>query len=315
MQELPLVALPVQEKIAVLFKRVYTSIWARAFIFKTSLMEKFTLEILFHIIGIGSASGLIYKDNSLFIIGDNSGFLYEYAIPSQTLQQHAIIQNASPNVIKSEKPDFEAITHFGDTLYVFGSGSTQKRNKMVEINTFEKEIRTKDLTDLYSVMQSFAEIKPEDFNIEGAIYTGSEWYLFNRGNGESSKNVLFTIHGKNFVDEFNILSNNYKLPKIKGVRSSFTDAVLLDDKIYFLATAEDTKSTYDDGEILGSFLGCIDTKTMKIDFTKKISDTHKFEGLTVYQNTNNTIEFLLCEDKDTEILETTIYKLIVNKKH
>ena len=278
-------------------------------------MEKFTLEILFHIIGIGSASGLIYKDNSLFIIGDNSGFLYEYAIPSQTLQQHAIIQNASPNVIKSEKPDFEAITHFGDTLYVFGSGSTQKRNKMVEINTFEKEIRTKDLTDLYSVMQSFAEIKPEDFNIEGAIYTGSEWYLFNRGNGESSKNVLFTIHGKNFVDEFNILSNNYKLPKIKGVRSSFTDAVLLDDKIYFLATAEDTKSTYDDGEILGSFLGCIDTKTMKIDFTKKISDTHKFEGLTVYQNTNNTIEFLLCEDKDTEILETTIYKLIVNKKH
>ena len=315
MQELPLVALPVQEKIAVLFKRVYTSIWARAFIFKTSLMEKFTLEILFHIIGIGSASGLIYKDNSLFIIGDNSGFLYEYAIPSQTLQQHAIIQNASPNVIKSEKPDFEAITHFGDTLYVFGSGSTQKRNKMVEINTFEKEIRTKDLTDLYSVMQSFAEIKPEDFNIEGAIYTGSEWYLFNRGNGESSKNVLFTIHGKNLVDEFNILSNNYKLPKIKGVRSSFTDAVLLDDKIYFLATAEDTKSTYDDGEILGSFLGCIDTKTMKIDFTKKISDTHKFEGLTVYQNTNNTIEFLLCEDKDTEILETTIYKLIVNKKH
>jgi hypothetical protein len=35
---------------------------------------KFTLELLFQIIGIGSASGLIYKDNSLLIIGDNSGF-------------------------------------------------------------------------------------------------------------------------------------------------------------------------------------------------------------------------------------------------
>jgi hypothetical protein len=272
-------------------------------------MQKFTLEFLYHIIGIGSASGLIYKDNTLFIIGDNSGFLYEYAIPSQTLQQHQIIENAAANIAKSEKPDFEAITHFGDTLYVFGSGSTEKRNKMVEINTVEKEIRTNDLTDLYSVMQSFSEIKPQDFNIEGAVYTGKEWYLFNRGNGESAKNVVFTIQGKNLVNEFNILSNYYKLPKIKGVRSSFTDAVQIDNKIYFLATAEDTKSTYDDGEILGSFIGCIDTKTMKVDFTKKISDTHKFEGLTVYTNSNDKIEFLLCEDKDTDVLETTIYKL------
>jgi hypothetical protein len=278
-------------------------------------MEKFTLEILFHIIGIGSASGLIYKDNTLFIIGDNSGYLYEYAIPSQKLQQHEIIQNASANIIKSEKPDFEAITHFGDTLYVFGSGSTQKRNGMIEINTLQKEIRTNDLADLYSVMQSFAEIKPADFNIEGAIYTGEEWYLFNRGNGESAKNVVFTVQGKNLINEFNIVSNNYKLPKIKGIRSSFTDAVLLDDKIYFLATVENTKSTYHDGEILGSFIGCIDSKTMKIDFTKKISSTQKFEGITVYQNTNDTIEFLLCEDKDTEVLETTIYKLTVAKKH
>ncbi|PKB15722.1 hypothetical protein [Flavobacterium sp. 5] len=276
-------------------------------------MEKFTLEILFHIIGIGSASGLIYKENSLFIIGDNSGFLYEYAIPSQTLQLHKIIENASENIIKSEKPDFEAITHFGDKLYVFGSGSTQKRNKMIQINTQEKEISTNDLTDLYSVMQSFGEIKPEDFNIEGAIYTGEEWYLFNRGNGESAKNVMFTIQGKNLINEFNILSNSYKLPKIKGVRSSFTDAVAIDDKIYFLATAEDTKSTYHDGKILGSFIGCIDTKTMKIAFTKKISDSQKFEGITIYKNTNDTIEFLLCEDNDTEVLETTIYKLTISK--
>jgi hypothetical protein len=276
-------------------------------------MEKFTLEILFHIIGIGSASGLIYKDNSLFIIGDNSGFLYEYSIDSKNLERHQIIENAGENIAKKEKPDFEAITHFGDNLYVFGSGSTEKRNKMVQINTLEKEITSNDLTDLYTIMQSFAEIKPEDFNIEGAVYTGEEWYLFNRGNGKSAKNVMFTIQGKNLVNEFNILSNSYKLPKIKGVRSSFTDAVALDNKIYFLSTAEDTNSTYNDGEILGSFIGCIDTKTMKIDFTKKISDTHKFEGLTVYKNSGSTIEFLLCEDRDTEVLETSVYKLTITK--
>ena len=110
------------------------------------------------------------------------------------------------------------------------------------------------------------------------------------------------------------MATNYKLPKIKSVRSSFTDAVLVEDKIYFLATAEDTQSTYDDGEVLGSFVGRIDLKTMKIDFTQKITSTNKFEGLTFYKKSNDKIEFLLCEDNDTELLETKIFKLSLPAK-
>jgi hypothetical protein len=278
-------------------------------------MEKFTLELLFQIIGIGSASGLIYKDNSLLIIGDNSGFLYEYQMDSKNLKRHPLLENPTENTLKKDKADFEAITHFGDSLYVFGSGSTEKRNKMIQVNATDKKIiATNDLTDLYAVMQNFGAIKPEDFNLEGAIYNGESWFLLNRGNGSSNKNVLFTIEGKNLTNDFSILSNAYKLPKIKGVRSSFTDAILVDNSIYFLATAEDTESTYDDGEVLGSLIGSINLKTMKIDFTQKISSTHKFEGLTLYANSKEKIEFLLCEDKDTEVLETDIYKLTLDKK-
>ncbi|HLF51955.1 DUF6929 family protein [Flavobacterium sp.] len=277
-------------------------------------MQKFTLELLFQIIGIGSASGLVYKDNSLFIIGDNSGFLYEYNIDTSDLNRHPLIENASENIPKKDKPDFEAITRFGDDLYIFGSGSTENRNKMVQINPKTKEIiATTDLTDLYLVMQNFGKIKPEDFNIEGAIYNGETWFLFNRGNGKANKNIIFTIHAKNLTNEFNILSNDYKLPKIKGVRASFTDAVLVENKIYFLATAEDTTSTYDDGEVLGSFIGCIDIETMKIDFTKKITDTHKLEGLALFKNSNEKIEFLLCDDNDTDELKANIYKLTLIK--
>ncbi|MDI5886342.1 MULTISPECIES: DUF6929 family protein [Flavobacterium] len=278
-------------------------------------MEKFTLELLFQIIGIGSASGLIYKDNSLLIIGDNSGFLYEYQMDSKDLKRHPLLENPTENTLKKDKADFEAITHFSDSLYVFGSGSTDKRNKMIQVNSIDKKIiATNDLADLYAVMQNFGEIKPEDFNLEGAIYNGESWFLLNRGNGSSNKNVLFTIEGKNLTNDFTILSNAYKLPKIKGVRSSFTDAVLVDNSIYFLATAEDTESTYDDGEVLGSLIGRIDLKTMKIDFTQKISSTHKFEGLTLYTDSKEKIEFLLCEDKDSEVLETDIYKLSLDKK-
>ncbi|MGL5112441.1 MAG: DUF6929 family protein [Flavobacterium sp.] len=277
-------------------------------------MEKFTLELLFQIIGIGAASGLLYKEPLLYVIGDNSGYLYEYNMDSKELQHHPIIEKAAANIAKKEKPDFEAITSYGDNLYVFGSGSTPNRNKMVEINTIEKEIRTNDLTDLYNVMQSFGQIKAEDFNLEGAIYNGKEWMLCNRGNGKSNKNVIFTIYGKNLLNEFNMISNAYKLPKINNVRSSFTDAIMVDKTIYFLATAEDTQSTYHDGAVMGSLIGAINSETMKLDFTQKISDTHKFEGLTLYQNLDKSVEFLLCEDKDTDVLETAIYKLTLRKQ-
>lgn len=278
-------------------------------------MGNFTLELLFHIIGIGSASGLLYKDNNLLIIGDNSSFLYEYHLESKTLNQYPLLANSAVNIPKSEKPDFESLTQFQDTVYVFGSGSTPKRNAMIEFDTIQKKkIATNNLADLYAVMQSFASIKPEDFNLEGAVYDGENWYLFNRGNGASNQNTVFTIHAKKLSEEFSLVSNDYKLPKIKGIRSSFTDAVLVNNNLYFLSTVEDTPSTYADGAILGSFIGCINLETMKVDFTKKISSTQKFEGITVYKNTTDSIEFLLCEDKDTEELKTAIYKLTLTKK-
>jgi hypothetical protein len=87
-------------------------------------MEKFTLELLFQIIGIGSASGLIYKDNSLLIIGD-SGFLYEYQMDSHDLKRHPLLENQQKTRSK-DKADFEAITHLGIVYMFFGSGSTER---------------------------------------------------------------------------------------------------------------------------------------------------------------------------------------------
>jgi hypothetical protein len=273
-------------------------------------MEKFHLSLLYKIIGIGSASGLFYHDNSLFIISDNSTFLYYYQIESNTLTKIPLIEDGQENIIKKQKPDFESITYYKNSLYLFGSGSTENRNKMIEVATTTKQVvASNDLTNLYLSMQSFGEIKPEDFNLEGAICNGESWYLFNRGNGISNKNVVFTVKGKNLANEFSLVVNTIKLPKIKGIHASFTDAIMVEDKIYFLATAEDTESTYDDGEVLGSIIGRIDIKTMKIDFTKKITNKMKFEGLTLFYKNDKQIAFLLCEDNDTDLLESGIYKL------
>jgi hypothetical protein len=277
-------------------------------------MEKFQLTLLFKIIGLGSASGLIYQDNKILAIGDNSSYLYEYYMDSNKLERHALAENSEENIAKSIKPDFEAITKYQDSLYLFGSGSTVNRTIMVQVDAKSKSvIKSQDLSDLYLAMQSFGKIAEEDFNLEGAIFNGETWFLFNRGNGKTNKNVIFSIDGKNLANEFRIVANEYKLPKIKGIRTSFTDAILVDDKIYFLATAENTDSTYNDGEVLGSIVGRIDLKKMKIDFTKKITDTQKFEGITLFKKSEKEIEFLLCEDNDTEVLESNIYKLVISK--
>jgi len=280
-------------------------------------MQKFQLELLFQIIGIGSASGLLFKNDSLFIISDNSKALYEYGMTDKKLDAHLLIENAElpqDNIPKKLKPDFESITSYGEDVCVFGSGSTENRNKMVQFNIYNKKtVKTSDLTGLYLSMQYFANIKPEDFNIEGAIFTGEVWYFFQRGNGENGQNGVFTVSGENLENEFSILYNSYKLPKIKGLQTTFTDAILVEDTLYFLATAENSNSTYSDGEVLGSIIGSIETDSMKLKLKQTITNEHKFEGLTLFKNSKDSLEFLLCEDKDTDVQQSDIYKLTLRK--
>jgi hypothetical protein len=277
-------------------------------------MNTFTLELLFNIIGIGSASGLLYKDNTLHIIGDNSGFLYEYHIDDASLNHHALLDNPAANIPKKQKPDFEAIAFDDNNIYVFGSGSTENRNKMVTLDKKTKAIvATTDLTNLYLSMQGFANIKPQDFNIEGVANDGQTWYFLQRGNGSAAQNGVFSVQAKDLELDFTIVYNAFKLPKIKGVRTSFTDAAIVGNDLYFLATAEDSKSTYEDGEILGSLIGSINIDKMKLGKTKVISNKNKFEGLALFKDSGNQLEFLLCEDNDTEALESGIYKLIIRK--
>ena len=278
-------------------------------------MSKFTLEILLHIIGIGSASGLIFKNDTLYIISDNSNILYEYSIKNIALTQIPLTNNPpQQNIQKAKKPDFEAITSYNDTLYIFGSGSTPNRNKLIVVPENDKSNFSEvDLFSLYTVMQSFSKIDASEFNIEGVAHHGSSWYFFQRGNGPSSRNGIFTVNGNNFTDDFSILYNEIKLPKINGVRSTFTDAVFSDNVLYFLATAEDSKSVYEDGEVKGSLIGTFDLTKMKVKKTQKISDTQKFEGLTVSKNDGKEIEFLLCEDNDNDDLKSGIYKLRIGK--
>lgn len=278
-------------------------------------MKKIHLEILLRIIGIGSASGLLYKDDTLQIISDNAGYLYEYNITSQELSKTPLYESdLMENIPKSQKLDFESITRHADTLYLFGSGSTAHRKIMIKIDANSKHVfATHDMTDFYAILQSFGNISDADLNIEGAIYTGEVWYFVQRGNMGTGTNGIFTVTGDITGFDYSIIYNQYKLPKIDGIETSFTDATLIDDTIYFVATAEKTASAYDDGEIVGTIVGQINTDKMKVRKTHVISKTHKFEGISFYSSVEDKNIFVLCEDNDSAVLESNIYKLTLPK--
>ncbi|WP_295334800.1 hypothetical protein [Flavobacterium sp.] len=274
-------------------------------------MEKFQLSLLFKIIGIGSASGLVYHEEKLYLISDNSTFLYEYSIPTDKLNKIALVENAQDNIAKKDKPDFEAIALKGNDLVLLGSGSTQNRNMICNYSIPTGKIQKNNIGSIYQKIKQKFSITDDELNIEGLIMDGNMIYFFQRGNGAAGKNAI--IFAKDTPTEQKFEYITFDLPKIKNVPATFTDAVLVNDTIYFLASAEDTTSTYLDGEVLGSIIGTIDLKTMTLTGSVQISDTNKFEGLTPYKQTEKEIEFLLCEDTDSEVLESDIYKLVLNK--
>ncbi len=265
----------------------------------------FKLFLAYTIHGIGAASGLVYINNSLYLIADNSSYLYNYDIDAANLNRINLFKESQENIKKKLKPDLEAIALKENKLHIIGSGSTEKRNTKFIYNLDTKTVKQKNLAKKYQKFKEFASISDDDLNIEGVICHNDAWYFFQRGNSENAKNGVFIIDKNKNIDFKKI-----DLPSVNGIEATFTDAILVGDKIYFLAAVEDTNSTYNDGEILGSFIGGM-TLNFELTFTKKISDVNKFEGLTIYNQNATETTFLLCEDNDKEEMVSNIYKLVL----
>lgn len=275
-------------------------------------MENFKLTNFFTIKGISAASGLVYSQNVLFVISDSSSFLYQYDIDKKLLLKFPLVKEAKENIEKAEKLDLESITQHGNQLIMLGSGSTQKRNTMFSLDLGSDTLQTQDLTALYQNLKTVGSFSDDQLNIEGAIYAHQTMLLFQRGNSKNSRNGIFIIPNN---QEDGIRFVPILLPTLDDVETTFTDAILVNDKIYFLACAENTESTYEDGEVLGTILGIMHAPTFEIIDVQLLSEHQKFEGITLYKESENELEFILCEDNDTETTEAEIYKLTLKTEN
>lgn len=274
-------------------------------------MKKLHFSKLTTIAGINGASGLNYADGQLILISDDSFVVYQYAIDEGKLEKFQLKDETElkEDIVKALKPDFESLAFYDGHYYLFGSGSTPNRNLLLKLDHQTlKVIEPLDLSNLYQSLRNHASISEEDFNIEGVILTDESALFFNRGNGPKQRNGIFkVINWLSHPTQIQFI--DLPLPTIENTRFGFTDACLVDEFIYFTASAEGVQSTYEDGEILGSGIGILQRTDFKLVQFEIVSRIHKLEGISLHKKTDETLEFFLCEDADDELDETEIFKL------
>lgn len=262
---------------------------------------------------VGSGSGLILDGDHCYIVSDSSNVLYQCNLEKRIVKRKISLHmdgKIEENLSKPQKPDFEACCSYDGHHYIIGSGSTENRMEMAILNQDFVLIERKSLAPLYHKMMLATGIGIEDFNIEAAVvYSESKALFFNRGNGPNRKNgIITTAHW--YKDHSKVTGYlPMQLPTINGFDSTFSDAVLTDDAIYFLATAEDTRSVYEDGAVAGSAIGRFDAKTLQMTDFVVISNDYKLEGIALQASTRDTVTFLVCEDGDDTPAGTKLFNL------
>lgn len=276
-------------------------------------MKDFILEVFCSIIGLSAASGIYYEENKLYIVCDDSNYLYTYNIPQNHLEKDLLIDmfNQNERVDKKSKLDLESIFKYDNSLHLLGSMSTSNRTTNFQVAGPPFDIaKSFSTTQLADNIHAQLDVNAENLNIEGSFLHRDTLYLFNRGNGPEEKNGIILVK-EDLLTPIQYI--DIPLPKQESGSPAFTDAILLGKKIYFIAAIEQTNSTYEDGQIGGSFFGSIDLNTLALTSFIPISGKHKFEGISFYRENEKQLTFLLCEDSDLQTTSTTVFKLSVTK--
>lgn len=292
--------------------------------------SKISVEEILELKGIASASGIEATAKGIFIIGDNTPYIFLLDDNFEIKEKHLLFSESKfwDSIIeKSLKPDFEAIAvPQGDdkTLWLFGSGSGYaERDILIAYDVEQKAPGGRyPLKDFYRGLREAAGLSLSQFNIEGAEVVNDKLFLFNRG-----ENIIFRIPLSEFQDFLEHTGNvpkidvfRIELPEIDGINAGFSGATYVPEQRIFVLTAsvENTSNWIDDGEVLGSFLGILTVPDLEkgeepswtlLDFKGKPVQK-KVESVTsMPANSLEYTNLLLVTDSDGGISELIKVKL------
>ncbi|MFL5730741.1 MAG: DUF6929 family protein [Cytophagaceae bacterium] len=236
---------------------------------KATIVKKAILE------HIPSASGMEVINGIIYVVGDNSPYLYKLDHSLKLLEKIEIFKTETEDglIPKPVKPDMECMAKLSINNYphiiMMGSGSKSPYRDVaclvkLPTNYNRRHVVTQiNVADLYNLLRSNDEImNGGELNLEGAAVSRDNFILFNRSSS-GSRNVALYFHLEEFIEylqghtemtPFPVI-RDYDLPSINGVRSGFSGADVFEDKLFFTSAVENTTNAIDDGEVFGSFVG------------------------------------------------------------
>ncbi|MCH7350468.1 MULTISPECIES: hypothetical protein [unclassified Acinetobacter] len=283
---------------------------------------------------VSALSGVASIGDDVYFVGDDVRYLLKTSrnnnIDSAIVFEKVPLSESSEQISlsvlsKAKKPDFEAlscITLDGQQqLLVMGSGSTENRKQALLYNPSNNQISIfLDAVD-YHFLESSAELTGgADLNIEAICSDHDHLYIFQRGNINRHHGVLVfdlaRIQAGKSLENALINSLSLNLPEIEGTASGISDAYFFVDKNLIVATAavEQTLNTYDDGDVLGSFILLFSPDGQALS-SYLIQDNEgktlaiKVEGVTWLESRSDGEVFLLVTDSDggdSEVLKVLL---------
>jgi hypothetical protein len=170
---------------------------------------------------------------------------------------------------KRDKPDLEcclsAVVDGREVLLAFGSGSTPRRERIALLERADGggwRSRFVAAPELYGALRAEARFSGGALNMEGAACAGARVWLFQRGNGGAHPAIVSVT----FEALWRYLAGGpvpaladvarVDLGMVQGVPLGFTDAAIDErGRVMWLASAERSPNTFDDGEVVGSAIG------------------------------------------------------------
>lgn len=169
---------------------------------------------------------------------------------------------------KRDKPDLECCLGLRrdgvEVLLAFGSGSTGRRERvaLVERRGARWAGRFVEAPGLYRALREEPRFAGAALNVEGVVAVGEYVWFLQRGNGGAHPALAAVSleglwrHLEGGEAPALEAVHPAALPAIEGVPLGFTDAALgAGDTLVWLASAEASPDTYDDGAVLGSVVG------------------------------------------------------------
>lgn len=292
--------------------------------------EKYTLTAHTQLTHFPSGSAIEFKRDFFYLAGDDAKYLLKLDKDWKTVDSFVFSTHPGKRISKDVKFDIESSTFlFGsrNNLFLFGSGSLSPyRDSMIVSQVDSNQKITYSLSVFY---QRLKRAGINEINIEGAASTPWGMILSNRGNNKYRKNHLVFTSNDFFEDqqdaEFRITT--------MGVNADTTAAFTgisglcysgISDRLLLTVSTEDTKSSYEDGDIGKSYLWIVEDISSKrrfmgmnpnqvIDLVKidKRFIGQKIESVSITKETNKMLEVVLVADNDKG--ETGLFKLLIQK--